>query len=86
MFNREALRQAAAPAAFLLITSIACSLIFGYDIGIVAIAIQEFLAYLFGYFLVIRPRRSCALLWCIYVISFLLLNIGSIAERLGWMV
>lgn len=85
MFSKESLRQAAAPAAFLLVASVACSLVFGYGMGIIPILIQEIIAYLFGYFLVIRTDRPRYHLWIVYAVFFALLNIGNIAERLGWM-
>ncbi len=84
MLKKESLRQAAAPAVFLLVASVACSLIFGYEMGIIPILLQEILAYLFGYFLVIRPNRPLYYLWIVYAVFFALLNLGIIAERLGW--
>ena len=79
MFSKDTFRKIAAPALFLLLASIACSFLFKYDLGIVPIIIQETIAFLFGYFAVVRPGRSRLFLWIIYIVLFLLLNIGGIA-------
>lgn len=79
MFSKDTFRQIAAPALFLLLASVACSFLFRYDVGIVPILIQEAVAFLFGYFAVIRPGRSRSFLWIIYAALFLLLNLGGIA-------
>jgi len=79
MFTKNTFRQISAPALFLLLGSIACSFLFRYDIGVIPILIQEVIAFLFGYFAVVRSGRSRVWLWVIYIVMFLMLNIGGIA-------
>lgn len=71
------------PAAVLFVGSFACSFIFGYDLGIVAILIEEIIAFIFGAALV-KQGKPGKYIWLNYLVWFFLLNAGNIAESMGW--
>lgn len=70
------------PALFLLFASLACSFIFEYDMGLIPILIQEALAFVFAAGLVKLGKGNTAI-WINYIIWFLLLNTGAIANAIG---
>lgn len=72
------------PALFLLIGTIACGFIFGYadQITIGYLVVVQVFAFLISLIFVLRPNRADKHLWIIYIIIFLLQNLGQIAEHL----
>lgn len=88
MFKKETLRQIRLPALFMFAATVLCALSFGYadGIGIVFLFIQQLFALITCYAFVIVRNRGRVHVWVNYIFWFLMLNIGSIAEAVGWKV
>lgn len=82
MFKRVNFKLLRSPALFLFLASVACSLIFGYNMYIVTILIQEFFAFLFAVGIAILGGGK-TLIWINYIVAFLMLNTGAIASAVG---